>query len=109
MIEEIQVMGSDLVERVKQLIREGNVRRLIIRNQNDDVILEIPLNTGVAVGGVLTIFAPAFVPWEQWPQCWSMSRYRLFELKTGIGNNPFRVNTSGLRALLHPIITCNEC
>ncbi len=60
-IEEIQVMGSDLVERVKQLIREGNVRRLIIRNQNDDVILEIPLNTGVAVGGVLTIFAPAFV------------------------------------------------
>ena len=59
--EEIKILGSELVERVKQLIQEGNVRRLIISNQNDEVILEIPLTAGVAVGGALTIFAPVLV------------------------------------------------
>lgn len=59
--EEIQVMGSELAERVKELIQEGNVRRLIIRNQNNDILLEIPLTAGVAVGGVLTIFTPVLV------------------------------------------------
>ncbi len=59
--EEIQIMGSELVEWVKQVIQEGNVRRLIIRNQDDEVMLEIPLNAGVAVGGVLTVFAPVLV------------------------------------------------
>lgn len=59
--EEIKILGSELVEQVKQLIQEGNVRRLIISNQNDEVILEIPLTAGVAVGGALTIFAPVLV------------------------------------------------
>jgi hypothetical protein len=59
--EEIQIMGSELVDRVKELIQEGNVRRLIIRNQNDQVLLEIPLTAGVAVGSVLTIFTPILV------------------------------------------------
>lgn len=56
--EEIELAGSQLVERVKELIAEGNVRRLIIRNAEDKVMLEIPLTAGVAVGGVVTLFAP---------------------------------------------------
>jgi len=59
--EEIQILGSDLVERVKELIQEGNVRRLIIRNQNNEILLEIPLTAGVAVGSVLTVFTPVLV------------------------------------------------
>ena len=56
--EEIEVAASDLVRVVKQLIREGNVRRLIIRKPNDDVIMEIPLTAGVVGGAALIAFAP---------------------------------------------------
>ncbi len=57
-IEQIEIAASELVDRTKELIEEGNVRRLIIRNQDDDVLLEVPLTTGVAVGGVVTLIAP---------------------------------------------------
>jgi len=56
--EEIEIAASELVDRVKELIQQGNVRRLIIRSSDDKVLLEIPLTAGVAVGGVLTLFAP---------------------------------------------------
>lgn len=59
--EEIQVAANELVDRVKELIEEGNVRRLIIRKPNDETLLEIPLTAGVAVGGVMTVFAPVLV------------------------------------------------
>lgn len=48
--EELQVMGEQLLTRVKELIHEGNVRRIIIK-QEGRTILEIPLTVGVV--GVL--------------------------------------------------------
>lgn len=60
-IEEIEIAGSELVDRVKELIAEGNVRRLIIRKPNGDLLLEVPLTAGVAVGSIMTIFAPVLV------------------------------------------------
>jgi hypothetical protein len=56
--EQIEIAASDLVDRTKELIEEGNVRRLIIRNQDDEVLLEVPLTAGVVVGGAVTIVAP---------------------------------------------------
>ena len=56
--EEIEINAGELVDRVKKLIEEGNVRRLIIRKPNDEILLEVPLTAGVAVGGVVTFFAP---------------------------------------------------
>jgi hypothetical protein len=56
--EQIEIAASDLVERTKELIEEGNVRRLIIRNEEDEVLLEVPLTAGVVVGGAVTIVAP---------------------------------------------------
>lgn len=56
--EEIKVTGSELVDRIKELMEEGNVRRLIIRKPDGQSLLEIPLTAGVAVGGVVTIMAP---------------------------------------------------
>jgi DNA-binding Lrp family transcriptional regulator len=55
--EEVEISGSEVVDRVKELVAEGNVRRLIIRNSDDKQLLEIPLTAGVAVGSVVTIFA----------------------------------------------------
>jgi hypothetical protein len=48
--EELQVMGEQLLTRVKELLHEGNVRRIIIK-QEGRTILEIPLTIGV-VGAV---------------------------------------------------------
>lgn len=51
-VEEVQVLGKDLVERVKSLIHEGNVRRIIIRDEHGHTFMEIPV-TVAAVGAVL--------------------------------------------------------
>ena len=56
--EEVEIASRELVDRFKDLIAEGNVRRLILRKPNDEVLFEIPLTPAVAVGGVLTLFAP---------------------------------------------------
>src|SRR5215208_3426384 len=56
--EHIEIAASELVQRTKELVEEGNVRRLIIRNQEDEVLLEVPLTAGMAVGGVVTLVAP---------------------------------------------------
>jgi hypothetical protein len=57
-VEEIEVTSNQLVDRVKELVAEGNVRHLIIRTPDERVIIEVPLTAGVAVGSVVTIFAP---------------------------------------------------
>ena len=56
--EQIEIAASDLVDRTKELIEEGNVRRITIRNEEDEVLMEVPLTAGVAVGGAVTIVAP---------------------------------------------------
>jgi hypothetical protein len=56
--EKVTLAGNQLVEYVKGLIAAGNVRRLIIRKANDEILLEVPLTAGVAVGGALTAMAP---------------------------------------------------
>ncbi|MGH2510630.1 MAG: DUF4342 domain-containing protein [Ktedonobacteraceae bacterium] len=53
-IEELQVVGEQLLGKVKELIHEGNVRRIRIK-QDEHVILEIPL----AIGFVGVLMAPA--------------------------------------------------
>ena len=50
--EEVQVLGRDLVEKVKSLIHEGNVRRIIVRDEHGNTFIEIPI-TVAAVGAVL--------------------------------------------------------
>lgn len=51
--EELRVAGSDLLERIKKLIHQGNIRRIVIR-QGDKTIMELSL-TWAAVG---TLLAP---------------------------------------------------
>ena len=48
-VEEVQVMGRDLVEKVKALIHEGNVQRVIIKDEHGHTFVEIPV-TLAAIG-----------------------------------------------------------
>jgi hypothetical protein len=50
--EEFRVDGEELVTRIKKLVNEGNIRRIIIKNKEDKVIFEIPLTFGV-VGALI--------------------------------------------------------
>lgn len=50
--EEHHVSGENLLSRVKELIHQGNIRRIIIKNDDGKPILEIPLTVGV-VGAML--------------------------------------------------------
>ena len=47
---------NDILERLKQLVHEGNIRRVLVK-RNDEVIVNVPLTAGV-VGGVLALHAP---------------------------------------------------
>ncbi len=53
--ETINVKGEELVEKIKSIVKEGNVRRIIIKDKNGKDIIQIPLTLGV-VGAFL---APA--------------------------------------------------
>jgi hypothetical protein len=51
-LEEFKVLGKELVDKVQELIHEGNIRRIIIRDDHGHTFIEIPL-TVAAIGAVL--------------------------------------------------------
>lgn len=50
--EEFRVDGDVLVAKIKEIIHAGNVRRIIIKNDKGDTLIELPLTVGV-VGALL--------------------------------------------------------
>ncbi len=50
--EEFSVSASNLVDRVKELLHEGNVTRIIVKDEKGKPLLEIPATVGV-IGAVL--------------------------------------------------------
>ena len=53
--EEFSLKGEEILAKIKQLIHEGNIRRIIIRDRQGHTYAEIPLTIGVAG----TLLAPA--------------------------------------------------
>ncbi|MFI7445988.1 DUF4342 domain-containing protein [Nonomuraea sp. NPDC049714] len=45
--EETKVRGPELAERVKKLIHEGNVRRIIVKDSRGHTVMEVPVTVGV--------------------------------------------------------------
>ena len=50
--EELIISGEKLVSTIKEIIRQGNVRRIGVRNKDEESLFEIPLTIGV-VGALL--------------------------------------------------------
>jgi hypothetical protein len=50
--EEFKIDGDKMVAKIKELVHEGNIRRVIIKNEEGRTLLEVPLTIGVA-GAVL--------------------------------------------------------
>jgi phage-related minor tail protein len=53
-VEEVRVLGNDLTNKVRDLIHQGNVRRIIIKDEHGNTYIEIP----VTVAAIGAIFAP---------------------------------------------------
>ena len=51
--EEINISGEELISKIKELVHEGNIRRVIIKNEKGRTLIDIPLSLGVV--GVLLV------------------------------------------------------
>jgi hypothetical protein len=60
-VEEIEVSGSSLLQKVKDLAEEGQVRRLRIIEPDGDIAVDVPLTVGAIAGG------PSPSPRPRWP------------------------------------------
>ena len=56
-IDEYQVSGDNLLAQVKELVHEGNIRRIIIKNEEGKRLIEIPLTLGVVGIALLPVWA----------------------------------------------------
>ena len=50
--QEFKVSGEEIIKKVKELIKEGNARKIIIKNEKEETIMELPLTVG-AVGALI--------------------------------------------------------
>ncbi len=55
--EEFKLDGDELLRTVKQLVREGNVRRITIKNEEGRTLVELPLTVGVIGAALLPVWA----------------------------------------------------
>ena len=55
--EEFKVSGEEVVKKVKELIKEGNIRRIIIKDEKGKTLVEFPLTIGVVGVALLPVWA----------------------------------------------------
>jgi hypothetical protein len=73
--EEFRVNGEELVAKIKEILHEGNIRRLIIKDKDGRTLIEVPLTIGVvgvilipvwaAIGAIAALVAEATVVVEK--------------------------------------------
>jgi uncharacterized membrane protein len=56
--EEFKISGDALVAKIKELIHQGNIRRIIIKNEEGNTLIEIPMTVGIIGGVVSAAFFP---------------------------------------------------
>ncbi len=57
LVDEYQITGDKLLAKVKELLHEGNIRRIIIKNEEGERLIEIPLTLGVVGIALLPVWA----------------------------------------------------
>lgn len=55
--EEFKVNGEELLKKVKEIVREGNVRRITIKEKGGRTLIDIPLTIGVVGALVVPVLA----------------------------------------------------
>ncbi len=57
-VEQVEIAGDQLVAKIKELVAEGSTRRVVLRSAEGRELFSLPMNVGVAAGGVVTLAAP---------------------------------------------------
>ncbi len=68
-VETIKVTGETLLETLKKLLKEGNIRRIVIKDEQDKVLIEFPMTLGVigaVLSPVLTVLATLIVLFKEY-------------------------------------------
>ncbi len=55
--EEFKVSGEGLLQKIKELIREGNIRRIIIKGEDGKTLVELPLTIGLVGAALAPVLA----------------------------------------------------
>ena len=55
--EEFRVTGEDILNKIKELVAEGNVRRILVRSEEGRLLAEFPLTVGVIGVALLPVWA----------------------------------------------------
>jgi len=55
--EEFEVKGEDLLRKIKELIKEGNIRKITIKSEEGKTLIQIPLTLGVVGAIILPVWA----------------------------------------------------
>jgi len=55
---EYEVLSDDLIKSIKEIIRKGNVTKIIVKNEKDETLLEIPVTVGL-IGALLAPWVAA--------------------------------------------------
>lgn len=55
--EEFKLDGGKVLDKIKDLIHQGNIRRITLKNEEGKVLIEIPLTVGLVGVALLPVFA----------------------------------------------------
>jgi hypothetical protein len=55
--EEFKLSGGEILNKIKELIHEGNIRRIILKDENGKTFLEIPLTVGILGAALAPVLA----------------------------------------------------
>lgn len=55
--EEFTLKGGEIIDKIKELIHQGNIRRIIIKNEEGRTLIEIPLTLGIIGAALAPVLA----------------------------------------------------
>jgi len=55
--EEFKVTGGEILDKIKEIIHEGNIRRIILKDESGKVFMEIPLTVGIIGAALVPVLA----------------------------------------------------
>lgn len=55
--EEFRIEGGKVLDKIRELIHQGNIRRIILKNEEGKTLIEIPLTLGLVGAALLPVFA----------------------------------------------------
>jgi len=58
--EVFEVSGDEVVAKAKALVKEGNIRQLILKTEEGNTLIEVPVTVGVGVAAGLVLLAPVW-------------------------------------------------